>query len=233
MVKFVHIRVNSWLINGSLSAQFGYVLDNFGNVSTQFGHTKNDEIATFIPKTNKTGYNKKMNDNKHPFQHCPRCGQNGFNVNKPNSRRCVACGFEYFFNAAAAVAALIVNESGHLLTAVRANDPGKGMLDLPGGFVDAGESAEDAIRREIKEELNLDIDRTEYFLSTPNEYHYKDVTYATLDLAFICHVNNFNPLRPQDDVQDVLFIALEDIKIERFAFESIRRIVSAFIEKQK
>lgn len=51
---------------------------------------------------------------------------------------------------AAAVAGLIFNEKGQLLLTIRAKDPGKGLLDLPGGFVDMGENADQALRREIE-----------------------------------------------------------------------------------
>ena len=44
-----------------------------------------------------------------------------------------------------------------VLVAVRARNPGKGLLDLPGGFVDPGESLEVALYRELQEELGFDM----------------------------------------------------------------------------
>jgi mutator protein MutT len=173
-----------------------------------------------------------MNDNntQHPFKHCPRCGQAPFEDACAKSRRCAVCGFEFFFNPAAAVAALIVDDTGRLLIVVRAHDPGAGLLDLPGGFADPGETAEQAICREVKEELNLDIEQTDYFLSVPNQYPYKGMVYDTLDLAFICHVKNFDNLKPQDEIKEVLFLSPDEINIEQFAFDSIRRMVKQFVE---
>lgn len=154
---------------------------------------------------------------------------------KPNSEKsvlCTACGFEYFFNPAAAVAAIIVNANDELLVTVRASDPGKGMWDLPGGFVDPDETGEAALIREIKEELNLKIDSMAYFCSAQNTYVYKEVEYRTLDMAFICRVNDLSTLRTMDDIEAAVFVPIHQIDVQRFCFSSMRKIVSAFRKKK-
>ena len=80
---------------------------------------------------------------------------------------------------------MIVNDKGEILFTKRSVDPHKGMLDLPGGFVDIMESAENALVREIKEELNLNIEHFQYFMSSPNEYIFGGLSVFTLDLAYI------------------------------------------------
>jgi len=52
---------------------------------------------------------------------------------------------------------IIIDEAGNLVLVRRRNEPFKGRYALPGGFVDAGETVEDACRREVKEETNLEI----------------------------------------------------------------------------
>lgn len=51
----------------------------------------------------------------------------------------------------------IIERDDKILLIKRENEPFKGQWALPGGFVEYGESAEDAIIREVKEEANLDM----------------------------------------------------------------------------
>ncbi|MFZ2411920.1 MAG: NUDIX domain-containing protein, partial [Candidatus Methanoperedens sp.] len=71
-------------------------------------------------------------------------------------------------NAGAAVIAIIRNRKREVLFTIRKHAPFAGMLDFPGGFVDYEENAEEALSREIKEELNLELYDIGYLLSIPN-----------------------------------------------------------------
>jgi len=163
------------------------------------------------------------------FIYCPKCSVRALKPSSPKSVICTECGFEYFFNPAAAVAGIILNDTGQLLVTVRASDPGKGLWDLPGGFIDPGETTEHALAREIKEELNLDVDSMQYFGTAPNEYTYKGVTYPTLDMAFICRVADLSKMRAMDDIEEAVFVSPKSVELEQFAFPSIRAFVERFI----
>jgi mutator protein MutT len=54
------------------------------------------------------------------------------------------------------VGALIIN-NGKILLEKRKNDPGKGKWSIPGGLVELGESLEETVVREVKEETDLDV----------------------------------------------------------------------------
>ncbi len=160
---------------------------------------------------------------------CPRCSGH-FTPQHDFSFICRDCGLHFFSNACAAVCALIPDSEGRLLITKRAKEPKKGMLDLPGGFVDPLETIEDALRREIKEELGVDVTGIEYFCSFPNRYVYSGLTYFTIDLAFICKVENLSCMKPADDVEDTFFMYPDKIDLNDIAFVSIRNIISSYID---
>jgi len=151
-----------------------------------------------------------------------------FHLKKISLFYALHANFIYTSKNAAAVAALIVNDKGEILFTTRAVEPYKGMLDLPGGFVDIMETAESALIREIKEELNLDIENFQYLMSSPNEYIFGGLSVFTLDLAYLCHPKSFNHIHAEDDISDYEFIAPSLIPYDKIGGESIKKIVKYF-----
>jgi len=162
------------------------------------------------------------------FTHCPACGSTEFVQNNIKSKRCESCGFVFYVNASAAVAAFIQNENGDLLVCRRANDPAKGTLDLAGGFIDENESAETALAREINEELGATVVSSKYLFSLPNEYEYSELTIPTLDLFFVCELESIEHLKPSDDVEDCFFVPLNELNSELFGLQSVKKAVETF-----
>ena len=166
----------------------------------------------------------------HVLKFCPRCGSKKFKSTSNKSFLCGDCRFTFFTNAAAAVAGIIENGNGEILLTVRGREPEKGTLDLPGGFVDPNETGEEALIREVKEELNIDIAIKNYYSSFWNEYFYNEIIYYTLDLIFICNANDFSSLKADEDVSDFLFMKKEDIKIEDIGLISIKKVMKNYLE---
>ena len=95
---------------------------------------------------------------EHPlskFKFCPICGSTHFEINNFKSKKCGSCGFTYYANPSSATVAFIMNEKDELLVVRRKNEPAKGTLDLPGGFVDMEETGEEGVMREVMEETDL------------------------------------------------------------------------------
>ena len=153
------------------------------------------------------------------MQYCPACGAKSLQTND-KKHNCTACGFEFFMNVAAAVAGFIEYENKVLVT-VRRFDPQKGALDLPGGFADRFESIEDALRREIREELNIELGDLHYLGSSHNRYPYKGVTYHTLDGFFVARALSLDGICVADDITDFKWLSLHELKPELFPFASI------------
>lgn len=169
---------------------------------------------------------------KHPlqqFRFCPKCGSPHFTENNEKSKRCADCGFVYYFNSSAAVVAVIENSKEEILVARRAKEPAKGTLDLPGGFVDLYETAEEAACREVAEETGLSVMSMQYLFSIPNIYVYSGFEVHTVDMFFRCQVNDFNGLHAQDDVSELQFIATDRLNPAEFGLVSVRKGVEILL----
>jgi len=153
----------------------------------------------------------------------------------PNNRYmvCRDCGFNYFHNTAAAVAGILIYENQILLN-VRNTEPGKGKLDLVGGFADFDETLEQALTRETKEELGININNWQYLCSFPNTYLYKDVTYHTMDAVFFHELTLKPSLKLQTtEVSNAVWMSLDEISLADFAFVSLARALKCFIKDKK
>ncbi|MDU1905069.1 MAG: NUDIX domain-containing protein [Dysgonomonas sp.] len=166
-----------------------------------------------------------MQKKEHPlhlFKFCPICGSSQFIVNNFKSKRCESCGFIYYFNPSSATVAVIINDKREILVATRANEPAKGTLDLPGGFIDLNESAEEAITREVKEETGLSIKELKYLFSIPNLYMYSGFEVETTDLFFLCKVDHRQKIEAHDDVEQLQFIPIDELDPSLFGLKSIK-----------
>ncbi len=174
---------------------------------------------------------------KHPlvaFEYCPRCGSHNFNIHGERSRHCSDCNFTYYANASASTAAIITNSKGEILLTTRAFEPAKGKLDLPGGFVDMNETAEEALIRELKEELNIDINNPiTYLFSLPNEYNFSGITVHTLDLFFKIEVDDNIQIKTDDDVASAQFYNINDVNIEDIGLNSIKKAIQKIKDTTK
>lgn len=156
------------------------------------------------------------------FKHCPKCGSDTFAENDFKSKRCGNCGFVYYLNPSAANVAVITDGKGNILVATRSKEPAKGTLDLPGGFCDCHESAEEGVIREVLEETGLKVTATRYLFSIPNIYSYSGMEIHTMDLFFECRTADKATLRAADDVQELQWMALETLDSSLFGLRSIR-----------
>jgi ADP-ribose pyrophosphatase YjhB (NUDIX family) len=71
---------------------------------------------------------------------------------------CSHCGYSAYYNPKPVAAAIPLDEHGRVILLRRGFDPGRGLWTFPGGFVDLGESVEEAARRETDEELGLAVE---------------------------------------------------------------------------
>ncbi|MDR1287633.1 MAG: NUDIX domain-containing protein [Treponema sp.] len=180
------------------------------------------------------------------FTYCPSCASPEIMFER-NKFRCSSCGFVYYHNTAAATACVvrIPGDSGakgpaeeRILFLVRGKEPGRGRLDLPGGFVDPGEGAMEGLRRELREELGWDVSCSAdgsfpfvLFASFPNVYPYRGVLYNTCDLFFTVDAPGLDEKDFKIERSEVLGIRLlrySEIDPAEIAFESVKKALAAY-----
>src|SRR5215208_4106209 len=88
---------------------------------------------------------------------CPRCAKPA-EIAYPRSISCRHCGYGAYYNPKPVAAAIPVTPAGEIILLRRASDPGKDLWTFPGGFVDLGESVQQAAHREVREELDIAIE---------------------------------------------------------------------------
>jgi NAD+ diphosphatase len=102
-------------------------------------------------------------DRTHQF--CSRCGIPLRTKAGERAKECPRCGLLYFPRLAPAIIVLVEREGQLLLARSRHFMPG--MYSVLAGFVEPGESLEEAVVREVKEEVGIEIQDIKYFGSQP------------------------------------------------------------------
>jgi len=164
---------------------------------------------------------------------CPACGSSAFSFNGEKLFTCNSCGFNYYINPAPAVAGIIEVPDGRIVLTRRKYEPRRGFLDLPGGFVDIMERAEDALKREIHEELGICVTSIQWMATFPNEYVFKGLSYFTCDMGFICTTDEPDKIKPADDVLEALILKPEDIDFNEICFPSIEKFLRLYINLRR
>jgi ADP-ribose pyrophosphatase YjhB (NUDIX family) len=162
------------------------------------------------------------------WRSCPRCEAPLDHAER--SVRCPSCGLEEYANPAPTVSAVIRDGDGRILLARRAVEPGAGLWDLLGGFMDEGEAPGDALRRELREETGLEVEPGEYLGGIPDRYG-EDGNF-TVNFYWAAALAAGEP-RPADDVAELAWFPDDDLPPRaEFAFantvELLDRIGATF-----
>lgn len=124
----------------------------------------------------------------------------------------------------------MIVEDGKALVSVRACEPEKGRLDLPGGFLEVGEHPVDGLVREAKEELGVEIEVVGPPILLETHTYGPDGHYV-LSIGFKASIVRGEP-NPTDDVATIRWVSAEELDAADFAWEHDREMVRAALVKE-
>jgi 8-oxo-dGTP diphosphatase len=136
---------------------------------------------------------------------------------------CGGCGFVFYLGPKL-VAGAIFELDGEVVLIQRDIEPGYGKWTFPGGFVERGERAEDAARREVLEESGLEIEVGDII----GLYTYEGEVPAIA--VFAARVVGGEPT-PLDETMDVKGFPRDGLPWAEMAFPSTEQALKDYLRK--
>ena len=160
-------------------------------------------------------------DRTHRF--CGRCGTATRNKPDERAKECPACGYVAYPRVSPAMMALVIR--GRELLLARANRFPQAMYSALAGFVEPGETIEDCVRREVKEEVGVDIDDITYFASQSWSFPH------SLMIAYTARYAG-GDLRPDGtEIADVRWFPADALPDRPPSLSIARRLIDATAER--
>ncbi len=147
---------------------------------------------------------------------------------------CGSCGQSYYDNPKPCVEIVLFNDSGQVLLSKRAVEPYKGKFDLPGGFVDKGDTLEEAIIREVKEEIGIDTGQLKdlrYVSSYKAFYPWGKEIFHNVIAEFTATVSNDIQVQGMDDVELVEWVDMDDLNKYDYSIPEVPMMIKLALER--
>ena len=158
---------------------------------------------------------------------CPVCGT-PMEQKEDIMKRCPKCGREVYPSISTAILVLVRKEDSLLLVHAR-NFKGT-FNSLVAGFLETGETLEECVAREVKEETGLDIVGCRYLFSIPNLYPYSGFEVHTVDMFFECLTESFDGAKAEDDAAEIIILPANQLNPDDFGLQSIKKAVDRYIK---
>lgn len=133
---------------------------------------------------------------------------------------CEICAFK---NPKATSTAIII-QNNKLLLLKRNQEPFLGLWDLPGGFLQKNEIPKEALKRELEEELNVNVVSFEFIKTIAGSYQWKEKNIPILDHFYLTEISGDIILDPENS--ELAFVDLKTLSADTVAFESGKKMVA-------
>lgn len=166
-----------------------------------------------------------------PFRHCPSCGTVLHDPDGHGGLVCESCGRTWHAPYSPTAGAAIVRDERVLVT-VRARDPQKGCYDIPGGFLEPGEDPIQGLKREMREELGIEIDASIDDCLQIAAHKYGDEDDDVLAIGFAARIVSGEP-SASDDVAEFRWADRDELDSLDFAWDHDRALARKALERQR
>jgi NAD+ diphosphatase len=156
---------------------------------------------------------------------CGRCGGPTEPSLVDRARRCPRCDLSFYPRIPPAVITLIEHD-GRLLLARSARFP-EGMFSAVAGFVEVGESLEEAALREVREEVGVEVGELRYFASQPWPFG------RSLMVGFFARYQSGDIQVDGDEIADARFFSLDQLPILPPRISIARKMIDAFVAERR
>lgn len=164
------------------------------------------------------------------YSFCPNCGSDALKKINQQQQHCQKCKKNHYFNQRPCIGAFII-ENNNILLARRNMDPYNGWWDIPGGFMNIDETPQQAIIREVKEEIGLDITVTRLINFYPDVYDYKNVFIPTLNMYFLCTIKDNKEIKLSEEMKDFKWFPLKELP-SNIAFKNAREAFKDYFQNK-
>ncbi len=156
---------------------------------------------------------------------CPYCGSRLKRIKRGERERayCPRCQIVHYHNPLPATAALLKGPEGEILLVRRAKEPARGKWSLPGGFIEAEETPEEGVLRELEEETGI-RGKVVKLLGVVTE---RSPFYGPLIILGYHVTAERGTLRAGDDAEEVRYFPVQEMP--EVAFASHRKLIAQFL----
>jgi mutator protein MutT len=143
-----------------------------------------------------------------------------------NGPECESCAFE---NPKCSATAAIIRDNQVLLLK-RAEEPFKGKWDFLGGYLDKGETPEQAMVREIQEELGVEKFKIDFVRTFPGTAEWKGKQFPILSHLYIVELIGEEEIKLNDENEEYIWVNIKDLNTPAIAFDS-NQVISEYLKK--